>query len=473
MAAAEGLPILGDPLYGGVAADRLHLHAAALEFRHPRTGDPRAVRVAARFLRAGRPATARTPSSTGRSRRLSRGARRGGRAGAAGTGTGWATGSCWRARTPAAEEAVRSCWLRRRAHRASRGVYFKRLLRQVRKSSGQPRHRPNCSSGTCAPERFPVRENGVTFELSFAEGYSTGPVPGPARQPAAAAPRPRGRGFSAVRRRGDFRRPEVLNCFAYTCAFSVCAALGGARATSLDLSRKYLDWGRRNFELNGLDPAAHDFIYGDVFDWLKRLAKKARQLRRDRARSADLLPLAGARAISGAETDYGRLVSLALPLLRPAGRAAGVDQHGAAVGRVVHRAGPRRDRRGGAPHRSRSTTCPSRRTFRSRGRSLRYLKTIWLRLAKSSVSSMECVDGWQSILRPFTGDTPETAEPCRRCDPTVPSSRRICASRSAPRGRRRRCRGLPHALVRHVFHTASFRRCDRSRDPSPARTRSS
>jgi 23S rRNA (cytosine1962-C5)-methyltransferase len=110
----------------------------------------------------------------------------------------------------------------------------------------------------------------------------------------------------------------VLNCFAYTCAFSVCAARGGARATSLDLSRKYLDWGRRNFELNGLDPAAHDFIYGDVFDWLKRLAKKSRTF--------DVIILdpptfsrSPGRGDFRSETDYGRLVSLALPLLRPGG----------------------------------------------------------------------------------------------------------------------------------------------------------
>ncbi len=56
----------------------------------------------------------------------------------------------------------------------------------------------------------------------------------------------------------------------------MCAARVGAHTTSLDLSKKYLEWGKRNFTLNGLDPAAHDFIYGDTFDWLRRLAKKGR-----------------------------------------------------------------------------------------------------------------------------------------------------------------------------------------------------
>ena len=112
--------------------------------------------------------------------------------------------------------------------------------------------------------------------------------------------------------------PEVLNCFAYTCAFSVCAALGGARVTSLDLSRKYLDWGRRNFQLNGLNPDGHDFIYGDVFDWLKRLAKKSRSYA-----VIILDPPTFSRSPGHGDfrcdTDYGRLVSLALPLLQTDG----------------------------------------------------------------------------------------------------------------------------------------------------------
>jgi hypothetical protein len=54
---------------------------------------------------------------------------------------------------------------------------------------------------------------------------------------------------------------EILNIFAYTCGFSVCAAMAGARTTSLDLSKKYLEWGKRNFTLNGLDSGTHDFIW--------------------------------------------------------------------------------------------------------------------------------------------------------------------------------------------------------------------
>jgi 23S rRNA (cytosine1962-C5)-methyltransferase len=109
-----------------------------------------------------------------------------------------------------------------------------------------------------------------------------------------------------------------LNCFAYTCGFSACAARAGARTTSLDLSNKYLEWGRHNFTLNGLDPAAHDFIYGDAFDWLRRLVKKGR------AFDAVVLdpPTFSQSKVSGvfrAEKDYARLVAAALPLVKAGG----------------------------------------------------------------------------------------------------------------------------------------------------------
>jgi tRNA pseudouridine32 synthase/23S rRNA pseudouridine746 synthase len=42
-------PILGDRLYGSVAAGRLHLHAEHLAFTHPRTGQPTAIELAAPF----------------------------------------------------------------------------------------------------------------------------------------------------------------------------------------------------------------------------------------------------------------------------------------------------------------------------------------------------------------------------------------------------------------------------------------
>lgn len=58
---------------------------------------------------------------------------------------------------------------------------------------------------------------------------------------------------------------EVLNLFAYTCAFSVHAAQAGAtRVTSVDVSRKSLDWGRDNMRASGCDPDGHRWFTDDV-----------------------------------------------------------------------------------------------------------------------------------------------------------------------------------------------------------------
>ncbi|MEM8585031.1 MAG: class I SAM-dependent methyltransferase [Bacteroidota bacterium] len=68
---------------------------------------------------------------------------------------------------------------------------------------------------------------------------------------------------------------SVLNLFAYTCSFSVYAAAGGATTTlSLDLSGKYLDWGRRNMELNELMSPHHRFEQTDVLAWLAENSKE-------------------------------------------------------------------------------------------------------------------------------------------------------------------------------------------------------
>jgi 23S rRNA (cytosine1962-C5)-methyltransferase len=70
---------------------------------------------------------------------------------------------------------------------------------------------------------------------------------------------------------------DVLNLFANTCGFSVAAAAGGAASTtSVDLSLANLEWGKRNFELNGLDLTAHRFIRSDAFEFFARARRQER-----------------------------------------------------------------------------------------------------------------------------------------------------------------------------------------------------
>ena len=62
---------------------------------------------------------------------------------------------------------------------------------------------------------------------------------------------------------------RFLNMFCYTATASVHAAKGGARSTtSVDLSKTYLDWARRNLSLNGFSDK-NRLEQGDVMAWLE------------------------------------------------------------------------------------------------------------------------------------------------------------------------------------------------------------
>jgi 23S rRNA (guanine2445-N2)-methyltransferase / 23S rRNA (guanine2069-N7)-methyltransferase len=44
---------------------------------------------------------------------------------------------------------------------------------------------------------------------------------------------------------------------------------GAVASTTVDMSRTYLDWARRNLELNGLAGPAHGFVQADCLQWLE------------------------------------------------------------------------------------------------------------------------------------------------------------------------------------------------------------
>lgn len=62
---------------------------------------------------------------------------------------------------------------------------------------------------------------------------------------------------------------RFLNLFCYTATATVHAARGGARSTtSVDLSKTYLDWARRNLSLNGFSDK-QKLVQSDVMEWLR------------------------------------------------------------------------------------------------------------------------------------------------------------------------------------------------------------
>jgi 23S rRNA (cytosine1962-C5)-methyltransferase len=154
------------------------------------------------------------------------------------------------------------------------------------------------------PVETVVLESNVRFGLDFSAGYSVGL-------------------FLDQRANRAFLRSQpvrrVLNTFAYTCSFSVVAALAGAETVSADLSQKSLDRGRLNFTLNGLDPAAHRFIADDVQELLPRMAR-----RKEKFDTIILDPPTFSRGNKGrrfrAEDDLQSLLSAAMEVVAPGGR---------------------------------------------------------------------------------------------------------------------------------------------------------
>lgn len=111
---------------------------------------------------------------------------------------------------------------------------------------------------------------------------------------------------------------EVLNLFAHTCAFSVHAALGGARrVTSVDVSRKFLRRGRENMTASGLDPDRHRWFPDDVKTHLERAVRRG-----DRYGLVILDPPVFGRAggkIHDLEQDLERLVHDAASIVEAGG----------------------------------------------------------------------------------------------------------------------------------------------------------
>ncbi|MEO8445700.1 MAG: class I SAM-dependent methyltransferase [Gammaproteobacteria bacterium] len=308
-AADHGLPILGDTLYGGTAFPRVCLHAAELALDQPGSGERVTFTAPADFAADARAALRRAiidPAATDCHRVIH---------GASDGWPGWyldRLGDFHLSQSEVALSTAQRAYLAGDGAPDSLSLYHKTLSRHVR-GQAPAASSPEPLAGAAAPERFPVRENGVSYELSFSEGYSVGLFLDQRDNRRRLLTGHVAAGFAL-----ELSGVEVLNTFAYTCGFSVCAALGGARTTSLDLSKKYLAWGQRNFALNGLDPAGHDFIHGDAFDWLRRLARKERRF------DAVLLdpPTFSQSRDSGvfrAGKDYGKLVAAALPVLKPGG----------------------------------------------------------------------------------------------------------------------------------------------------------
>lgn len=189
-------------------------------------------------------------------------------------------------------------------------VYVKTFARDRSRLGG--RLPPEATSkvprvGTPLPEALVVREHGARFEVRLYDGLSTGLFLEHREHRRALAAGPPGR---------------ALNLFAYTGAFAVPLAAAGWTVTNVDVSARYLDWGRRNLALNGVDAGRVRFLRRDAMTFLAQAARKA-----DERYDLVILdpPSFGAadprRGIAAwrAVRDYPGLVRAAVAVLAPGG----------------------------------------------------------------------------------------------------------------------------------------------------------
>lgn len=199
-----------------------------------------------------------------------------------------------------------------------RAVYPKPSARDRSKLGGElpaAATDPVPAAGERLPEFLLVREIDWTLEVRLYDGLSTGLFLDQRENRDWVAK------WCVERARTSKQQPRVLNTFAYTCAFSIAAAKGGAATTSVDVSPRYLEWGKRNFSHNGMESGItcgeHRFARMDTFEFFAYARRK--QL------SYDLIILdppsfaagskkKGIRPWSSVE-DYSRLVREAAGLL--------------------------------------------------------------------------------------------------------------------------------------------------------------
>ncbi len=155
-----------------------------------------------------------------------------------------------------------------------------------------------------ADPRTVVEEYGIKFEVNLDDGLNCGLF----------------LDMRANRRMvGQFSKgKKVLNGFSYTCSFGAHARAGGAsEVINTDISRKILDRGKNNYQLNALPGAAGEFIKADTVSFLQRAFKKGNNF--------DVIildPPSFARhegKVFQVKRDLPKLIALAVAVLNPGG----------------------------------------------------------------------------------------------------------------------------------------------------------
>ena len=109
---------------------------------------------------------------------------------------------------------------------------------------------------------------------------------------------------------------RLLNCFCYTGAFSVHAALKGLSTCNVDLSNTYLEWAKDNFTLNNIPLSKHQFVRADCLTWLAQCNEQFDTILLDPPSFSNSKKMASTLDI---QRDQETLIDLAMALLSAQG----------------------------------------------------------------------------------------------------------------------------------------------------------
>lgn len=153
---------------------------------------------------------------------------------------------------------------------------------------------------------FVVEENGLKFIVNLSDYLDTGLF--------------LDHRVTREKVKAEVKGKKVLNLFSYTGSFSVYAAAGAAsQVVTVDLSKTYLDWAKRNMQLNDFaDTGNYKFIQADVLQYLKTISENSFDLIildsptfSNSKRMEDILDI---------QRDHPRLINDCIRILKPGGK---------------------------------------------------------------------------------------------------------------------------------------------------------
>jgi len=110
---------------------------------------------------------------------------------------------------------------------------------------------------------------------------------------------------------------SFLNLFCYTATATVHACLGGAtKSVSVDLSNTYLNWAKRNFELNNIRQQRHKLVRADCLEWLNACRQGFDIIMLDPPTFSNSK---NTETVLDIQKDHGKLIDRCVDLLNPGG----------------------------------------------------------------------------------------------------------------------------------------------------------